>query len=168
MLDKGGHYGRDIYSSYYTGSSLGILGRNQKDDRIPPKEFVVGVTIDGLSKAYPFSALDQTPVVNDVFNRVPLLVTFDSSSATGVVFNPVVDGRRLNFQNFGPPGGFMMMDTETGTMWDPLTGTAKYGSLTGTTLEHVASHYEFWFSWKDYRPQTELYNADGPDGDSTP
>ena len=46
-------------------------------------------------------------------------------------------------------------------MKDIETGVAGEGRLAGTTLEQVASHYEFWFAWKDYRPQTELYKGEG-------
>ena len=159
VLDKRGRYGSDSYEGYYSDSSLGILGQSREDDRLYPKEFVVGVRADGRAKAYPFSELDKTPVVNDVFNDVPLLVTFDSDSATGVVFDPVVGGRRLNFEEVRISEEFLMKDLETGTTWDPLTGVARDGPLEGTALEMVASHYEFWFAWKDYRPQTELYQG---------
>ena len=61
----------------------------------------------------------------------------------------------------------LLEDLETGTLWDPLTGTSREGPLAGTTLERVSSHYEFWFAWKDYRPETELFEGtetDAADG----
>ena len=99
--------------------------------------------------------------MNDVVNGVPLLVTFDDSSATGVVFSPMVDGRFLKFRRIQAPDEFLMEDLETSTVWDALTGMAREGPLAGTTLKQVASHYEFWFAWKDYRPETELYQGPG-------
>ena len=162
VLDKGGSYRSDSYSSYYTDSSTGILGQTHKDNRLASKELVLGVTINDRAKAFPFRALAGTPVVNDVFNGMPLLVTFERISATGAVFNPVVEGRRLSFRETQVSGVFLLEDLETRTVWDPLTGVAREGPLEGTVLEQVASHYEFWFAWKDYRPQTELYLAPGP------
>ena len=159
VLDKGKRYRSDSYSSYYRDSSTGILGETRKDNRLYQKEFVVGVTIGGRAKAYPFGELDKTPVVNDVFNGVPLLVTFDSASSTGVVFNPVLGSRRLNFREVRGSGEFQIKDVETGTVWNPVTGEAQEGPLAGTTLEQLASHYEFWFAWKDYCPQTDLYRG---------
>ena len=97
VLDKRGRYFSDTYGGYYTNSSRGILGETRQDDRLHPKELVVGVTIGGSSKAYPFTALESTPVVNDVLNGVPLLLSFDRDSATGVALNPVVEGKRLRF-----------------------------------------------------------------------
>ena len=167
VLDKGGGYRSDTYSRYYTDGRLGILGQKQGDLRLGAKDFVVGVNIDGQAKAYPFDELGITPVVNDVVNGVPLLVTFDDDSATGVVFSPEVDGRHLNFRELRASGGFLMEDLETGTVWDPLTGVAREGPLAGARLEQVASHYEFWFAWKDYRPETELYQG-AAEGSTTP
>ena len=159
VLDKGGGYQRDPYVRYYRDSSEGILGQTNRDERLQSKELVVGVSIGGLSKAYPFSALARTPVVNDDLSGTPLLVTFDSNSATGMVFEPVVDGRRLDFR-VAPAEGFLMTDVETGTIWDPMTGVALSGALEGQSLRLMASHYEFWFAWNDYRPDTELYGTD--------
>ena len=131
VLNKKGRYRSDSYRRYYTDSSLGILGRNQDDDRLHPKEFIVGVTLDGESKAYPFSLLSITPVVNDLVNGQPLVVTFDEGSATGVVFNPRVLDRRLTFLRDQVSGEFLMRDKETDTLWDLLTGGAAGGNSTG-------------------------------------
>ena len=164
VLDKRGSYTTDPYWSYYAGSSTGIIGETVEDLRLPAKELVVGITFGGMSKAYPFSALALDPVVNDTVNGVPLVITFDESSATGAVFNPMVDGAHLDFKQAGESVGSSLLieDRQTGTLWDPITGKAQEGPLTGTTLERLASHYEFWFAWKDYRPETELYlGADG-------
>ncbi len=159
VLDKGGGYRSDSYSRYYTDGRLGILGQKQNDPRLYSKDLVVGVNINGQAKAYSFDELGITPVVNDVVNGVPLLVTFDDDSDTGVVFSPTVDGKRLNFRELRGSGEFLMEDLETGTVWAPLTGVAREGPLAGAMLEQVASHYEFWFAWKDYRPETELYKS---------
>ena len=164
VLDKRGSYRSDPYRSYYSGSSTGIIGESVRDVRLPSKELVVGVTIGGVAKAYPFSRLADAPVVNDLVDGVALLVTFDQASGTGVVYNPMVDGARLNFRRAEESGKFLVIeDLETGTLWDPLTGMAREGPLAGTTLEQVASHYEFWFAWKDYRPETELFEGTAPD-----
>ena len=167
VLDKGGGYRSDSYSQYYTDGRLGILGQKQSDPRLYSKDLVVGVNINGQAKAYPFGELGITWVVNDVVNGVPLLVTFDDDSATGVVFSPTVGGNRLSFRELRALGGFLMEDLETGTVWDSLTGVAREGPLAGAKLEQVASHYEFCFAWKDYHPETELYQSAGT-GSTTP
>lgn len=157
VMDRGDRREADPYRRYYADSSTGIHGETRRDDRLDAKALVLGVTVAGTSKAYPFAVLDRTPIVNDVFNKVPLLVTFDRSSDTASVFSPTLRGDRLTFSVVNGALRLSMRDAETGSLWDPLTGVALEGPLAGTRLERVASHYEFWFAWKDYRPETELY-----------
>ena len=159
VLDKGGGFQFDNYTSYYSGPSTGIHGESTEDNRLDQKDLVVGVTFGDEHKAFPFAELEQTPVVNDDLAGNPLLITYDSSSKTGVVFDPVVDGTRLNFRQVVGSEEFLISDGETGSVWDPITGVALEGPLTGSTLTQIPAHYEFWFSWKDFRPQTELYQA---------
>ena len=157
VLDKAGRYMSDSYSRYYSGGSKGILGESRRDGRLDPKALILGATIGGSHKAYPFDALAQQPVLNNVVGGVPVLVTFDAASSTGSLFDPLVGLRLLTFVESQEAPEFSMKDVETGTVWDPVSGEAVNGSLEGEVLRRLPSHYEFWFSWKDYRPETELY-----------
>jgi hypothetical protein len=40
-----------------------------------------------------------------------------------------------------------------------LTGTAFNGPLKGKTLGRAIAHLAFWFAWKDWSPDTEVYQA---------
>ena len=53
--------------------------------------------------------------------------------------------------------GAMLVDAETGSRWQAFTGRAVDGPLAGRTLERAASHLSFWFAWKDWYPETDLY-----------
>ena len=164
VLDKSGRYRFDSYTGYYTDSSLGIHGQTRSDDRLGPKELVLGVDLPGQAKAYPFRVLDRASVVNDSIGGVSLLITYDPASETGVVFDPTVDGELLIFRELRVGGEFLMEDLVTGTVWDPFTGAALEGPLKGATLEQIPSHYEFWFSWSDYRPSTLVYEGPADNG----
>ncbi len=157
VLDKGGRYVSDSYSRYYSGGSKGILGETSRDTRLDSKDLILGVTIGGNHKAYPFDALAVRPVLNDVVGGVPVLVTFDARSSTGSIFDPVVGLRTPTFVGTQGAPEALMEDIETKTVWDPASGEAVSGPLEGEVLARLPSHYEFWFSWKDYRPGTELY-----------
>ena len=158
-LDKGGRFTTDPYEDYYLAKDAGVLGESRKDDRLHTKEFVIGLEEDGMARAYPFSALNESPVVNDTFQGTPILVVFNANSATGVVFERTVRGRTLTFDPVEEPTGELsqMVDEETGTLWQALTGKAVEGPLAGTTLEQVPSTYSFWFGWKDFFPHTEVF-----------
>ncbi len=152
----------DRYAGYYADGSAGVLGETLKDDRLYTKEFVVGVALGDAAKAYPFSRLNEQPVVNDELDGQPLLVVFEPRSATGAVFRRDVDGRvlHLSLETAGGLDGTRLVDEETGTLWSAFTGEALQGPLAGTELERVKSTSSFWFGWKDFYPETELYGVD--------
>ena len=96
-LDKRGGYQRDTYEGYYQGGSAGILGEANKDGRLPGKELVVGIDLEGSAKAYPFTVIAAERVINDAFRGEGVVVTFEPVSETGAVFQSQVDGQPLTF-----------------------------------------------------------------------
>ena len=145
----------DPYQDYYTGQDAGVVGRKRADDRLPLKEKVVGVRLGDKVKAYSFTALSRDRVVNDVVGGVPIAVVFDSTSSSGAVYRRDLGGTILTFA----PGStqFSMTDTETGSTWDGLSGTATAGPNAGMELVQVPITYGFWFGWVDFYPNTEVY-----------
>ena len=156
-LDKGFQRGgRDQYEGYYASASAGVIGETLQDDRLYVKEFVTGVELDGAAIAYPFSVLNDEPVVNDTVNGQELLVIFDKDTAATAVYSRVVDGQTLTFSG----DGFILTDDETGSTWDVFTGEAIDGTLAGQQLERIKSSTSFWFGWKDFHPETAVYGID--------
>ena len=158
-LSKGGFGSGDNYSSYYRGPSAGILGETNKDARLPAKEFVVGLTDGPFQKAYPFRYLNDTPVLNDSFNGIPVVITFDPLTITAAVFSREIGGQTLTFQpgRENVEGITAMTDLETGSTWLMSSGQAVAGAFAGRQLTQVPSHLSFWFAWNDFYPATDLY-----------
>ncbi len=148
---------RDPYFGYYASNQAGVIGEASRDQRLPTKEFIVGVAIDDEAVAYAFSTLNDEPVVNDTVANVPVLVVFDAHNASGVVFERNVEGQVLTFEQ---DRGSIVTDTNTGTTWDGLTGEALEGELAGTQLARVRSTLSFWFGWKDFYPETRIYGLE--------
>ena len=161
VLEKNGGYRTDIYAGYYHNGDTGILGETTKDRRLHHKEFVIGVSLGQRAKAYPFSILSDILVVNDAIGNRPVLVVFEPGSATGMVYDRIVDGRELTFrtpvQESGPD--FIIEDEATGSRWQALTGNAIHGQLEGEKLVQLPSTYVFWFGWTDYHPDTEIFTG---------
>ena len=160
VLDKNGGYGSDSYSGYYVDGSQGALGGFRSDDRLPAKAFVLGLVVDDETKAYPFGELERSPVVHDSVGGRELVIVYDGRSDTALAFDREVDGRLLTFELVGPiDGDLLLRDTETGSTWSGLSGTAREGPLAGTQLRQVPSFYSFWFAWSDFYVNTDLYEA---------
>ncbi len=156
-LDKGSRVGRDPYTGYYNSSSSGVIGQSRIDDRLYVKEFVIGVEQNGESTAYPFSVLNEAPIVNDVVGKQPVLVVFNAETGTGIVFDRQVNNQTLTFSL---AEGLNLSDVETGTLWDGLTGQALEGPLAGESLTRLKSTASFWFGWKDWYPETRIYSPE--------
>jgi len=161
VLDKNGRYGFDTYRGYYEDSRAGVLGASEDDDRLNRKELVLGVEIDGQSKAYSFAALESEVIVNDTIAGQDALVYFDASSGTALVFDRTVGDVSLTFSVEDGPGGVLtvFVDEETNTRWSAFTGVAIEGELKGERLKRAVSHLSFWFAWKDWNPDMELYQG---------
>ena len=163
VLDKRGQYQHDRYTGYYASAEPGVIGERIKDDRLQTKALVVGVNIAGHTKAYPLGTLAKQGVVNDKVGGVGIVVVFDRSSNTSVLYESRASDRELTFEAFGEWGGprSKLRDHETGTIWTAFTGVATDGPLAGTKLKRVQSHLSFWFAWTDWNPETELYTDNG-------
>ena len=123
------------------------------------KSMIVGVDVDGRTKAYPFGALLDQPVLNDSFADQDILVFLERETDTALVYSREVDGRTLTFRP--SPQGLgalsVLVDSEIGSRWLALTGLALDGPLKGKSLEREPSFLSFWFAWNDWNPDTELY-----------
>lgn len=153
-LQKGNSGGFDPYERYFRSPDAGVIGEAIEDRRLYVKEFVIGVEQNGEAVAYPYSVLNDRPVVNHQVGGVPLLVVFDAETGSGVVFSRVLDGQTLTFQS---EDGLVLQDEETGSTWDGRSGDALYGPLAGKSLERLKSTRSFWFGWKDFYPGTQVY-----------
>ena len=105
VLDKRGQYQRDRYTGYYASAEPGVIGERIKDDRLQTKALVVGVNIGGHTKAYPLGTLAKQTVVNDEVGGVGVVVVFDRTSNTGVMYESRAGDRELTFEAFGEWGG---------------------------------------------------------------
>ena len=135
ILDKQGGYRGDSYHYYYRDGQKGVLGESNEDNRLAPKELVVGVSLDGDTKAYPLEALRSQPTVNDSVGGNEVLVFLEINTETALVYDRRVDAMALTFRLL-PGGGArpLLMDDETGSTWMALTGLAIDGPLKGAAL----------------------------------
>ena len=156
-LVKGYSGNYDNYDGYYESSRTGVIPETHQDERLYAKEFVIGVELPDDVAAYPYSVLNNTPVVNDDIGSTPVVVTFSPESGSGVVFNRQLDGETLTFSD--APGN-QMTDDATNSRWDTLTGVALDGPREGQQLEQIKSTRIFWFGWKDWYPNSRIYGLD--------
>jgi hypothetical protein len=78
-------YNRDPYEDYYTSRSV-MFSVDKQNPRYHPKEQVIGVELDGLAKAYPFSELERAKVpLKDRIGKQTVWVDYASKSRTATI-----------------------------------------------------------------------------------
>ncbi len=134
------------------------------DEEIRPmKERILGIPSLGTpgagGVAVPFGELElaEDQGVAAVYVESPqgkALVLWDGAARGAMAF-------RSRTEDDGPvelmavDGRFL--DRETGSEWT-VDGRAVAGSLTGATLEAISDSYvAFWFAWKAFHPDTEIW-----------
>jgi len=83
-------YGRDPYEGYDKVARL-MFSVSHRDERIPVKEWVLGVSIGTARKAYPFGALDRATggagELKDSVGGQPVVVRYDRENRTARAFD---------------------------------------------------------------------------------
>jgi hypothetical protein len=81
------NYDRDPYQGYEKSTGIYFSVSNTAPTSYHPKERVLGVTIDGISKAYPFVELNKNGVPRfiDKINKTPLTVHWDQKNQSGFI-----------------------------------------------------------------------------------
>lgn len=125
------------------------------DKTLEPRTLVVGVEVNGKAKAYPFSAIEkQNPVLDTVGGKdIVILLGEDKKSVR--VFERELDGKVLEFLQ--KTDSKEIVDAQTASVWD-FSGIASSGELAGKQLKKITALKDYWFDWKTYHADTQLYS----------
>ncbi|MEN8126954.1 MAG: DUF3179 domain-containing (seleno)protein, partial [Planctomycetota bacterium] len=162
-------YGRNPYSGYDDIQKKPFMYHDSKDNRLPPMEKVIAVTIDDKSKAYPYSITQKKNVIHDTIGKTAIVVFHDRQGAVSAldkrqiaaskragstgVFSTVLDGDTLTFQ--WTKKGFV--DEQTQSTWN-ITGKAIDGKLKSKQLKRLVHGDYFAFAWLVFKPETQIYS----------
>ncbi|MDP6882701.1 MAG: DUF3179 domain-containing protein [Rhodospirillales bacterium] len=107
-------------------------------------EPVVGVTVNGVSRAYPLRILMYHEIANDTLGGVPITVTYCPLCNSSIVFDRRLDGRVFDFGTTGNlrNSDLVMYDRQTESWWQQFLGEAIVGEMTGKTLTMLPSRLE--------------------------
>jgi hypothetical protein len=126
------------------------------DTSLEPRALVVGVTLHGVSKAYPFAALMKQSPILDKVGGVRICIVLGDDKRSVRAYETAVDGQNHEFFVKHETSPLRLVDAETGSEWD-FTGRAVAGPLAGRQLQKVAVLNDYWFDWKAYNPETLVY-----------
>ena len=130
-----------------------------------PEELVLGVVVNGEAVAYPVRFLARHELANDVVGEVPVALGYCTLCLTALMFDRrLPNGDVLTFETSGllMDSNKIMIDNETESLWNQLSGTAFAGPLAGTRLEQFPVATVRWEDWLADHPDTVTLDAPGP------
>ncbi|WP_419945586.1 DUF3179 domain-containing (seleno)protein [Candidatus Poriferisodalis sp.] len=126
-------------------------------DFMTPEELVLGFVIGGEAGVYPVRFLARHELANDVVGGVPVVLGYCTLCLTALMFDRrLPNGDVLTFQTSGllMDSNKIMIDNETESLWNHLSGTAFAGPLAGTRLEQYPIATARWSDWLADHPGT--------------
>jgi hypothetical protein len=104
---------------------------------------VLGVTVNGASKAYDWNRLRRERVVNDRLGGTPIVLVLARDSASFFAFERPDSSSRFSLRG------------------DSLVAGARAYALSGAgasgNLKPLSASQEFWHSWRTFHPGTGTY-----------
>jgi len=124
------------------------------------RDIVVGLSVHGTARAYPWEVLAKQSPILDRVNGMPLLLVVGPDGKSFRVFVGRIDGGDAEFflqgETNAQNAGWMLIDASTGSQWN-FQGCAISGSAQGKCLDRVPALKDYWFDWRNYHPNTTIY-----------
>jgi hypothetical protein len=128
------------------------------------RDVVIGLTINGAARAYPWETFAKQSPVLDRVNGTPLLLILGPDGKSFRVFVSRIDGRDAEFflqTNSNPDDKsenktWTLLETLTDSQWN-FQGCATSGPAQGKCLDRVPALKDYWFDWRNYHVDTTVY-----------
>ncbi len=130
------------------------------DDNEP----VIGVVINGESRAYSVYLLNHHEIVNDRIGDTAFVVTWCPLANLAVVYNRQIDDKEYIFGVSGKllKNTLVMFDYESESFWPMAYGEAVDGEMTGRKLNSISGCQKVpWGAWKKLHPDTLVLSYHG-------
>lgn len=117
---------------------------------------VLGIVRNNIAKAYPIRILNWHEIVNDHFDREPVVVTYCPLCGSGMAFLATIGGKPLEFGVSGLlyKSDVLLYDRLTESLWSQLMMKAVTGQHRGTELTAIVIEHTSWQDWRTNHPET--------------
>ena len=143
-------YGVDPYGDYYTDPRI-LFPIDNKDDRMHPKEIILGFNDAEIYKAYKQTDVESEVVINDKIHEQQI-VLFSMYTGNARAFDRNINSHVLEFEF----SDNKIIDLQTNSEWN-YDGISISGELEGIQLNRLPFNPGFWFEWVAFHPDTEVY-----------
>lgn len=125
---------------------------------LKPDDRILGIKINGVSKAYPIAILNWHELVNDEVAGQRFIISYCPLCGTGVAFSSRVKDSDLNFGVSGLlyNSDVLLYDRQTESLWSQILGKAVSGDFIGQKLIKLPLTHTSWSDWKASHPQSQV------------
>jgi hypothetical protein len=128
---------------------------------IDSNKLVIGIEINGQSRAYPIQLIGYHHQVRDTVGNTPVMITYCTVCRTGRVYSPFVNGKPETFRLVGMDHfNAMFEDESTKSWWQQATGASIAGPLKGSHLAEIPSHQASLSVWLRDHPHSTIMQPD--------
>jgi len=146
-------------SMFYQPTSLRYS--NSADNKVDKERLVLGISINGQSKAWPLQFIAYHHQICDSVGNTPVMVTYCSVCRTGRVFSPMVEGKPESFRLVGMDHfNAMFEDHTTGSWWRQVNGECVAGSRKGQKLQEFLCSQVALKDWLNMHPESLVMQPD--------
>ncbi len=126
------------------------------DDFLQSNDMVIGITWNGLTKAYPARILNHHEVVNDRFGDKSVAITYSPLTGTAIAYLAELNGQPQSFAVSGLVynNNTLFYDRKTESLWCQVLGQAVSGKFSGESLRQIPATWTTWENWKNQHPNT--------------
>ncbi|VAW12971.1 hypothetical protein MNBD_BACTEROID05-944 [hydrothermal vent metagenome] len=123
--------------------------------------FVIGIEVDRVAKAYPLKILNWHEVVNDVISQKEVVVSWCPLTHSGLVFDRKVGEDVLTFGVSGMlfNSNVVMYDRNSQGLWTQLGNKSLTGKYASKKLNLIPSKVTMWKNWKKAYPNTLVLSS---------
>jgi hypothetical protein len=146
-----------------------MVAAAQAGEFLGDEEYVLGISVNGESRAYPTRFAWFHHAINDNVGKAdkggtaPVAITYCSVCNTGLAFSPIIEGKTLMLDFYGLYNGVVTIhDRDTESVWLQVSGRAVKGPLTGKKLKTLPLLDTTWGQWKKLHPDTLVMSPDNP------
>lgn len=117
---------------------------------------VLGLTMNGKSKAYPIKILNWHEVVNDSMGGQKFVISYCPLCGSGMAFLTQQGNQTLTFGVSGLlyNSDVLMYDHQTESLWSQIRGKAISGASSGMSLTQYPLKLTRWKQWLSDNPDT--------------
>ena len=125
-------------------------------------DYVLGINLNGKSKAYPIRILNWHEVVNDHIGEFQFVVTYCPLCGSGMVFEAKVNNINLKFGVSGLlyNSDVLLYDKESLSLWSQIKSQAISGKFRGVQLKNIPIQQTTWRDWREKHPDTKVLSVD--------